>query len=140
MINEQFIDTFVGDQADVMYAFSSLKKEDIIAISHEDAGLPPKIEENQSLFPRGVPTSPSDLMRTSARNRSYNEIAIRRKAEDGTRVMPTAIICYDRINDTSIKHAEHFNIPIVVINTKTYRNLKHYTKPLEEQDANNRHR
>ena len=140
MINEQFIDTFVGDQADVMYAFSSLKKEDIIAIAHEDAGLPPKIEENQSLFPRGVPTSPSDLIRTSARNRSYNEIAIRRKEEDGTRVMPTAIICYDRINDTSIKHAQYFNIPIVVINTKTYRNLKHYTKPLEEQDTNNRHR
>lgn len=70
-------------------------------------------------------------MRETIRNNDYNEIAIRRKRLNGTRIIPTAILCYDEINDISIKHAEYFNIPIVVIKTKTYELLQHYTDKKE---------
>ena len=49
--------------------------------------------------------------------------------------MPTAILCYDKINDISIRHAEYFKIPIIVINTKTYRNLKNFTKTEEKENS-----
>lgn len=127
IINEKFIDTFVGPYADVMYVFSDIKEEDILSICHQDAAFPPKIEENIDLFSKETPMGIEELMRETRRNGAYNEIAIKRKRTDKKRIMPTAILCYDKINDISIKHAEYFNIPIIVINTKTYKNLKNYT-------------
>ena len=132
MINDRFIDTFVGPYADVMYIFSDLESDDILSICHEDAAFPPKIEDNLDLFSNNAPVGPEELMRETINNRDYNEIAIKRKRDEKTRIMPTAILCYDEINDTSIRHAEYFNIPIIVINTKTYKALKDYTKPKEK--------
>lgn len=132
MISDNFIETFVGPNADVMYVFSDLETEDFINICHKDAALPPKIEENVDLFLEISPVGPRELMIKTKHNRDYNEIAIRRKRKDNTRIMPMAILCFDKINDTSIKHAEYFNIPIIVINTKTYKNLKYYTETKEE--------
>ena len=132
MINERFIDTFVGPFADVMYIFADIKADDVLGICHEDGAYPPKVDSDRDLFERGEPVGPDDLMRQTISNRYYNEIAIRRKRKDGTRIMPTAILCYDEINDISLKHAEYFNIPIIVINTKTYRNLAGYTDERKE--------
>ena len=132
MIDDRFIDTFVGPDADVMYIFSDLESQDILSICHEDAGFPPKIEDNLDLFPRNIPMGPEELMRETINNRDYNEIAIKRKRNEKTRVMPTAILCYDKINDASIRHAEYFNVPIIVINTKKYKALKNYTEAKEK--------
>ena len=133
MINERFIDTFVGPYADVMYIFSEIEPDDVLGICHEDGTYPPQIDEERDLFSRSNPMGPDELMRETIANRNYNEIAIKRKRKDGTRVMPTAILCYDKVNDVSLRHAEFFNIPIIIINTKTYRNLAHYTDVLEEK-------
>ena len=137
MINNQFINTFVGPHADVMYVFGDLDSTDFLSICHQNAALPPKISQNVDLFVKGRLVGPRKLMMKTMQNRSYNEIAIRRKRTDGTRVMPTAILCYDKINDASIRYAEYFNIPIIVINTKTYRNLQNYM-PAQEIESRKR--
>lgn len=133
MIDHRFIDTFVGPYADVMYVFSEIEADDVIGVCHEDGTYPPQIDEERDLFSKGDPMGPDEMMRKTIANRNYNEIAIRRKRKDGARVMPTAILCYDEINDVSLKHAEYFNIPIIVINTKTYRNLEGYTDARKEK-------
>ena len=128
MINYQFIETFVGPDADVMYVFSDLLAEDIVGICDRDAALSPKLDGKIDIFKKSNPMSPQELMFKSQMNKKYNEVALRRKHLNGKKIMPTAILCFDKINDVSIKHAEYFNIPIIVINTKTYRYLSHYTK------------
>lgn len=131
MINDRFIDTFVGPYANVMYIFANLNSDDILSVCHEDAAFPPVIDENMDLFSKNKPVGPEELMIETMHNRDYNEIAIRRKRKDNTRIMPSAILCFDKINDESIKHAKYFNIPIIVIKTKTYKYLNNYTTSLE---------
>lgn len=132
MINDKFIDTFVGPTADIMYVFGDLQNDDILSICDQDAALSPNLQKETELFHNIDPMSPQELMLKTMMNGSYNEIAIRRKRENGERIMPTAILCYDKINDVSIKHAEYFNIPIIVIKTKTYQFLSNYTRNEEK--------
>lgn len=134
MIDQTFIDTFVGALADVMYIFSDIESNDILGICPEDGAYPPIIDKKIDLFSKSKPIGPDELMIMTRLNRNYNEISIKRKREDGTRIMPTAILCYDKINDVSLKHAEYFNIPIVVIKTNTYRNLAGFTNNMDESE------
>jgi len=131
LINHMCINTFVGPYADVMYIFGEIESEDIVGISVKDGRYPPKIDDKRGLF-EYRPVSIDDITRSNILNRDYNEIAIKRKRDNGNKVRPSAILCYDTINDISIKHAEYFNIPIIVINTKTYSTgIEHYTKKEE---------
>ncbi|HOZ53756.1 MAG TPA: hypothetical protein PKY25_00250 [Bacilli bacterium] len=133
MINDTYIGTFVGTEADIMYVFSNVESEDVLSICPEDGAYPPTIDESVDLFTKTDPVGPEELIRETKSKRYYNEVAIRRKKKDGQRILPTAILCYDKINDASIKHAEYFGIPIIVINTKTYDSLKNATKVDEEE-------
>ncbi len=132
MIDQRFIETFVGNNPDIMYVFGDIENDDILSLSFEDGIYPPQIDETRPLFYTSSPMGPDELMRKSIINRDYNEITIRRKKKDGTRVLPKAILCFDTINDVSIKHAEYFDIPIIVINTKTYKALAHFTDSKKE--------
>jgi hypothetical protein len=136
MIDNTHVDTFVGPYVDLMYVFSDLESDDILGICPCDGGFPPSKQGKYELFPNGVLLTPADLMRKTKHNGSvngnYNEIAINRKRK-GKKILPTAILCFDKINDESIKHAEYFNIPIIVINTKTYKMLETFTNPLEKK-------
>ena len=126
MLDNSYVDTFVGPYADVMYIFSDLDSDDLLGISPKDAGLD-KQATGISLFGDYPPMSVQDFMLETQRYRSYNEIAIKRKNKDNKKILPTAILCFDEINDVSIKHAEYFEIPIIVINTKTYSKLRYFT-------------
>ena len=137
MINDKYIMTFSGFNADIMYLFSDVDASDIISICPEDGGYPPQIDETRELFYRTNPVSPNEFInetQSTGRN-NYNEIAIRRKKSNGKKIMPSAILCFDKINDESIKHAEYFGIPIVLINTKTYKYLKNVTEYIEEENT-----
>lgn len=132
MIDDRCINTFLGDFADVMYVFSDIEDEDIMTVSPIDAGLSPKIEEENDLFENTSPISPKEFMRETRTRRSngrysYNEIAIRRKKITGEKQMPTAILCFDAINSDSVIHAKFFKVPIIVIKTKTYKFINDYT-------------
>ena len=128
LINQHNINTFVADTADVMYVFSDIQGDDILSICQEDGHFAPDEEKDPPLFREGRPKGPNELV---IGTRMYNEIAIKRK-RNGEKIKPTAIVCYDKINDDSIKHAEYFDIPIIVIHTKTYHELKDFTQDEEK--------
>lgn len=127
MINNCCINTFVGPYADIMYIFSDIDSDDFLSISPKDAAIAPKMENDIDLFILHDPLSPDELMKKTMAYRSYNEIDIKRKNKNNKKYLPKAILCFDEINDDSIKHAEYFNIPIIVIKTKTYTCLRGYT-------------
>lgn len=132
MIDDRCINTYLGDFPDIMYVFNDIDSSAILKISPVDAALSPKIEEGTILFENMSPVGPKEFMREtrskiSYNRHSYNEVAIRRKKQTGEKQMPTAILCFDEINSDSIVHAKFFNIPIIVIKTKTYSYINNYT-------------
>ena len=135
MIDQTSIQTFIGPEPDIMYIFGDIKPEDILGICPRDAAFSPKIKDIESLFSEKVIPAREFVFETRmatpiVRGVNYNEIAIRRKG-----IKPTAILCFDEINDDSLKHAEYFQIPIIVIKTKTYRDLKNYTNDKDEEKS-----
>lgn len=124
VINQGHISTYIGTQAELMYIFSDLEPKDIMHISPDDAAHDPEASDIKELFESGRPMDIYDLMlKTGSAKFDYNEIAINRK-RNGEKIKPTAILCYNEINDDAIRHAEFFQIPIIVVHTKTYFNLK----------------
>lgn len=133
MINQNWIENFLGPHPDLMYIFSDVSPEKIVGISCTDGGFAPRIKDIDELFLQDA-ESPEEFMWSTRNHRSftgdgnYNEIAIERKD-----VRPTAILCFDKVNDDAIRHAEYFGIPIIIINTKTYYALKNFI-PEEKED------
>lgn len=133
MIDQNWIENFLGPHPDLMYVFSDISPEKIVGISCTDGGFAPRIKEIDELFLQAA-ESPKEFMWSTRNHRSfagtgnYNEIAIERKD-----IRPTAILCFDKVNDDAIRHAEYFGIPIIIINTKTYYALKNFM-PEEKED------
>lgn len=127
LINDRSIGTYTGYLPELAYAFIGVSPDDVLSLSPRDGALSPEEDEITELFPYGRPENPDMFISDTLRSQDkYNEVAIRRKT-GGIKRLPNAIICYDEINDLSIKHAEYFNIPIIVINTRTYKYLNGYT-------------
>ena len=138
LIDDYNIGTFVGDFANIMYIFCDIHSDDILSICKDDGHYSPEgKDDDEKLFRRSflrgetIPCGPRQLV---ADTRDYNEIAINRN-RNNEKIKPTAILCFDVINDDSIKHAEYFNIPIIVINTRTYRHLKGFYRTEEERNV-----
>ena len=126
IVSDQLISVYCGYYPDVMYAFTNVDAEDILAVHNEDGANSPQIadlENNQTIFYKSTEPYSIDSLISRTRRGGYNEIAVRRKKKNGKKILPTAILCYDSINDASIKHAEYFNIPIIVVKTQTYSNI-----------------
>ncbi len=130
MINNNYIQTFVGPKPDLMYAFTP-DVDDILHISPEDAGIDPKAVKIDSVFHNNIILTPEELMNQTATYHTYNEIDIKR-TKDEKKVLPSAIVCFNRVNDIAIKHAEYFNIPIIVIHANKYTLLSNIKE--EEKD------
>ena len=77
----------------------------------------------------------------------YNEITVDRvDPVTNEKVQPDYIICFDKIDSLSIKHAQYFEIPIYVINTRVYeeqfeklKEMKLNDTQLEEEQTNKKH-
>lgn len=135
LINDRNIETFIGYDVDLIYVFSDIKASDIVCVSPTDAAYSPQVDESKDLFSGPFdkePCGPEELMR---KTKDYNELVIRRKNINGERNMPTAILCYDKVNEESIRHAQYYDIPIIVINTKTYKYLQGVTEEKEETNG-----
>lgn len=126
LVSDQLLSVYCGYYPDIMYVFSNVSADDILSVHFDDGTHSPKIadlEHNQTIFHNNSdPYTSDDLIRRTQRG-WHNEIAIRRKNKNGKKILPTAILCYDDINDASLKHAEYFNIPIIVVKTQTYENI-----------------
>ena len=118
MITSEYVSLFTYNP-NIIYVFSDLESDDIINISPEDGAYSPNLDENKVCFTRSEPMGVRRFMLETMKNGDYNEITLRR-SKNGEKKLPTAILCFDGINDDSIKHAEYFNIPIIKIKTEQY--------------------
>ena len=110
MVNQNWVANFLGPFPDIMYVFSDIPPEKIIDISHTYGGFPHRISDIEELFHQDAETPEEFMLNTMTYHffdnyKNYKEIAIERE-----NVKPTAILCFDKVNDDSIKHAEHYGI------------------------------
>lgn len=69
--------------------------------------------------------------------RLWNEIGLSRIDEStGMKIKPDFIVCMDKISQSSIRAAEHFNVPIYLINRKNYSQLP-YINISDDLQVNN---
>lgn len=140
-----------GVDGGVMFGFSDLEKEDIIAmgprdisLSHDERSMNP-ISNSEFNFPlnleRIVANTYSIHNNQAIRNNnihdSYNEVGLSRRHQNidkirndditGGRILPTYIVVYDNVDEISLKLALEFKIPIVVINTSSYKLQNNYS-------------
>lgn len=100
---------------DVYYGFNHLLKDDILAFGIEDMMTEwdvkkgkPSFEYYNALY---TPDKISDHIKWK-----YSECVLWRDNQ-GNKRKPDYILCIDKINKTSLKHADHYNIPIYYINS-----------------------
>ena len=131
-----------GGSRAVFYGFDELIPSSVQNICPGDGATPHG--ENQENFTSQKENLylPDELIeQTHKSSDKYNEVAFNRYA-NGTRIKPNFIICYDYIDEVSIKHAQYHQVPILVIKTQKYLdifydNVKKKIKELESCDKSN---
>ena len=116
-----------NNRPEVIFAFSDIPQQEIFFSGIYDLGIDTSVQNYDELSPtdgKGQHFLANQLMTNCFED--YNEVVINRFT-DKTKTqkrLPSYIVCYDKINELSIKYAEHFNIPILFIDTKkcAYRN------------------
>ena len=125
-----------NNQPEVIFAFSNIPEEEVFFSGIYDIGLNTRTKNYSDLHPSdglGQHFLANQLMTNCFHD--YNEIAINRFT-DKTKTkkrMPNYIVCYDEVNELSLKYAEYFNIPILFIDTKkcAYKNANEIKQKLE---------
>lgn len=75
-------------------------------------------------------------LRKPPNSRLWNEIGLSRTDETtGMKINPNFVVCMDTISESSIKAAQHFNIPIYLINRKYYQELPYINENNNELEA-----
>ena len=75
-------------------------------------------------------------LRKPPNSRLWNEIGLSRTDETtGMKISPNFVVCMDTISESSIKAAQHFNIPIYLINRKYYQELPYINENNNELEA-----
>lgn len=131
---------------DVIYGFINVPEEAFYGTFNHDAGTNMKNFPQEEYYTARM-NLPSDIMN---KNGFYNEVIFNRKnLKTKEKFKPDYLVCYDNVDERTIKHAQYFNIPIYVINTKIYKeqlkkaeedvNSNIIDNNLEEQKTNSRH-
>jgi len=108
----------------VIYGFDELDSNSVRNISYTDGATSHSINGFDA-YGGGRETMmfSDDLIEnalSSSHNYTYNEVAFNRYNSDGTRKKPNFILCFDNVNEASIKHAQYHQVPILIIQTKKY--------------------
>ncbi len=103
------------NRTEVIYGFNNFPEDIIYGAYNHDMGSKMHGFNTKEKYYEQVPL-PFEIQN----KKNYNEVIINRKDKNGNRIRPDYIICFDKINDQSIKHAKYFEIPIYVINTQIY--------------------
>ena len=116
-----------NNRTEVIFAFSDIPQQEIFFSGIYDLGIDTSVQKYNELSPtdgKGQHFLARQLMTNCFED--YNEVVINRFTDKSKtqKRLPSYIVCYDEINELSIKYAEHFNIPILFIDTKkcAYRN------------------
>lgn len=123
-------------QPEVIFAFSNIPEDEVFFSGTYDIGLNTSTKNYSDLHPSdglGQHFLANQLMTNCFHD--YNEIAINRFT-DKTKTkkrMPNYIVCYDEVNELSLKYAEYFNIPLLFIDTKkcAYKNASEIKQKIE---------
>ncbi len=123
LISDDALNMVFPSSKDVVYGFNSIEKDSIINISPSDGATSHYQNANEYVEGGGRERIyfSDELIDESCIQTAYryNEVAIKRKKQDGSKLKPSCIIVFDNIiNDLSLQHAKYHNIPIVSISTK----------------------
>ena len=112
----------IGSSEDsVLLYYDNIDYKNIMYVHHTDmhSGVMKKLthyitdKENEII-------TPSYLVATTV---NYNEVYIK-PGEDG--IKPTAIICYDNLNERALEFARKYNLSILIINREKYKHKEKY--------------
>lgn len=116
-----------NNRSEVIFAFSDIPEQEIFFSGIYDLGIDTSVQDYSELSPtdgKGQHFLANQLMTNCFED--YNEVVINRFTDKSKtqKRLPSYLVCYDEINELSTKYAEHFNIPILFIDTKkcAYRN------------------
>ena len=107
----------------VYYGFDELDAKSIRNMNSTDAATSHEINGIDRYGGREKMQFSDDLIEDSHSREGgfrHNEVAFSRYNNDGTVKKPRFILCFDTVNNESIKHADYHKIPILIIRTKKY--------------------
>lgn len=109
------------NQNGYMYGFDHIRPDTIIQISKGDAASSNNLGDGKTLLSKYSIYTPEELEKQGITS-IYNEVQVRRFDWDGNPQLPDYMIVKDgKIPEVTLRHAAYFDIPIVNIETKYYR-------------------
>ncbi len=102
--------------------YSNINPDYITHVYHDDASSSYLVKEKPFITDKFNEIHTPESLVTDTMY--YNEIVI--KKEEGG-IIPSALVCYDEINDKQIVFAKEHHLPIVLINLKKYQQRMGYT-------------
>ena len=112
----------------VIYGFDNLKPEQFIEMYTHDTATQFDMETGTKSMLNAVPRfyTPKEFI-NNTKEEQYNEVLYLTGKGNNEKIetpKPSYIVCMDNINEDSIEVARKLNIPIVIIMTKYYPNIK----------------
>lgn len=104
---------------ELVYGFDHIDADSIISVSHDDGGTSNMAGRNETSIREA---NPFKNLEGPGSTKGYNEVLLRRYSEDGAPKNPDYIVAQNnKINETMLKHADYFKIPIVNIQAGIYK-------------------
>lgn len=118
MISDRNISTFNDPKLMITFVYSGFSPDKIAHVSHSDSysKVDRRVSDYESKKINKLYTS--DMLMENTFNFSFNEIVIM-AGIDG--IKPSAILCYDEISIYDVRMSMEFNIPILLVNTESYK-------------------
>ena len=141
-ISNKFLGHVTRDnyQFEVIFAFSNIPEEEVFFSGTYDIGLNTSTKNYSELNPADGADQHflANQLMTNCFD-DYNEIAINRYYDKtkAQKRLPNYIVCYDEINELSLKYAEYFNIPILFIDTSKCAHKNAYEIKQKIENINN---
>lgn len=144
LISDKYMKIYkVNESSSLIFGFYDIPWYDLKKLNSSDNGTNRKLsadhydDDNEAY--RKFNMDVDELIEKTSHNRDtfeYNEVVLKRVDEEtDKKIQPNYIVCFDEINDVSIKASQQFNIPICLINTKYYpENLNNIEDKIDEEE------
>ena len=108
------------NKGEVVYGFDAIRRDSVIRVANKDNMTASNIGSSNPSIHQDDLEFVSKLER--GQTNGYNEITLRRYDENGKPLKPSYIVVVDgKITDTVMRHADYWGIPIINIESQTYR-------------------
>lgn len=140
LISNKFYRGYFSETSPLIFGFYDIPWYDLKYLNDYDAGTnrdcPADCFEGNNIDYRKFNNNVDELIESTLKRGSYNEVVLKRVDEEtNKKIQPNYIVCFDEINDVSIKASQQFNIPICLINTKYYpENLENIEDKIDEEE------